>query len=278
MTDPQPRYAMLDDPALSHQRRLEIGDRLAHEGDTRPGVGLRPDGLPDLSWCVVPAAQVVVRWGVNGLMPTESRTFEVGALRISRYPVTHAQFQVFRQAPDGFADSRWWTGLAVRPSEAGTQRYPLANRPAEHVSWYEAVAFCRWLSLRLGAEIRLPYEQEWHLAASGGDADRVYPWGATWDKLRANVEDAALRQTTAVGVYPAGAAPCGALDMIGNVWEWCLNADIDPTYAILSGNFHRVLRGGAWATGRPKANTWYRGGDIPTRRRSNIGFRVVMPG
>ena len=47
-----------DDPATDHQQRVKIGDRLAEIGDPRPGVGLRPDGLPDIVWCKVSGGKI----------------------------------------------------------------------------------------------------------------------------------------------------------------------------------------------------------------------------
>ena len=101
------------------------------------------------------------------------------------------------------------------------------NHPAVYVSWFDAVAFCRWLSRRLGFTVRLPFEWEWQQAATGGDDRNVFPWGGDWDPkqepYRANTFESRLGQATAVGMYPAGASPTGALDMAGTVWEWCVN-------------------------------------------------------
>ncbi|MFN8420593.1 MAG: SUMF1/EgtB/PvdO family nonheme iron enzyme [Anaerolineae bacterium] len=263
-------------PTTKHLRRAVIGDRLAAIDDPRPGVGVREDGLPDLSWCDVSAGVVTVKYGVNGLNPTKEQRFEVPRFRMAQYPITYKQYRAFLDAPDGFRDNRWWFGLGNRQLEAGKQAFPVNNRPADNVSWYDAVAFCKWLSARLGAEIRLPYEQEWQLAGSGGNDSNLYPWGEKWNPANANMEESGIGQTMAVGLYPLGAAACGIQDMIGNVWEWCLNADSDPNSAGLEGTFHRVLRGGGWITGKLKTNNLYRGGDTPTRRRNIIGFRVVM--
>ena len=71
----------------------------------------------------------------------------------------------------------WWKGLADREDEPGEQYRKQDNHPAENVSWYDAVAYCRWLSKRLGYEIRLPTEWEWQQAATGGDKANEYPVG-----------------------------------------------------------------------------------------------------
>ena len=90
--------------------------------------------------------------------------------------------------------------------EEGEQAWPLANRPRERVSWYQAIAFCRWLSDKLGEEIDLPHEYEWEVAARYPDG-RFYPWENDFDETRANTGKSGLNQTTAVGIFPDGANP-----------------------------------------------------------------------
>jgi formylglycine-generating enzyme required for sulfatase activity len=75
----------------------------------------------------------------------------------------------------------------------------------------------------VNAEIRLPTEWEWQWAAQGGNANNQYPWGSDPREGYANTRVAGLSRSTSVGMYPHGAAKCGALDMVGNLSEWCLN-------------------------------------------------------
>jgi formylglycine-generating enzyme required for sulfatase activity len=155
------------------------------------------------------------------------------------------------------------------------------NHPADGVSWYDAAAFCHWLSARLSGEIRLPTEFEWRLAATGGDRDRIYPWGSHWDPeqepWRANTRESNLRRSTAVGLYPLGASKTGLLDMAGTLWEWCLNAYDDPSETGFSAKDDRlrVLRGGSWNDNRDGARCAVRGRGNPNGRSGNVGFRVV---
>ncbi|MBE2192619.1 MAG: SUMF1/EgtB/PvdO family nonheme iron enzyme [Anaerolinea sp.] len=231
--------------------------------DNRPGV-LDFNWDQDY-WCLVPKGEYVYQ----GKLDKIDYDFW-----IARYPITYAQFQLFIDAPDGYRNPDWWQGLheeGIEQQQKGAreQHFKFWNHPRENVSWYEARAFCRWVdaltltrpasgvyplptsALGKGVKyhIRLPLETEWEKAASW-DAKakkaRVYPWGDTFDPTKANMwEGERIGQTTTVGIYPQGASPCGALDMSGNVWEWCLN-EYEIGQATIDSDETRVLRGGSW--------------------------------
>jgi formylglycine-generating enzyme required for sulfatase activity len=143
------------------------------------------------------------------------------------------------------------------------------------------MAFCRWLSNRLGYEIRLPTEAEWEKAQRDEDG-RDYPWGYGYRAGFANVDEKAagvgpvfLEQTTAVGLYPQAASPYGVEDLAGNIWEWCLNEfeDIDRTRP--GGDAARALRGGSWYGAPEEAGASFRYGNKPVVRSLIIGFRLA---
>jgi formylglycine-generating enzyme required for sulfatase activity len=265
----------LERPEITHYRRAEIGDRLDHIGDPRPGVGLRPDGVPDIAWCDVLPGTVSLE--------ANAGTFEVTAFKIAKHPITYQQYKLFLDHREGYADERWWQGLK-HAEQPGEQYRPVGNCPAENVSWYDAMAFCRWLDARLresgvlqaGCQVRLPTEWEWQQAATGGQPNCEYPWGADWIEGRANTEESRLSRTTAVGIYPAGASHFGPLDLAGNVWEWCLNKHADPADVSLGSEEARVLRGGSFDRARDGARCACRYGLRPDFRDDLIGFRVVL--
>lgn len=261
---------LLHDPRTTHRRRADIGDWLASVGDPRPGTGITTNGSgipePDLVWCAVPAGEIYLRDFDD---PFHSEPFY-----IAQYPVTWAQYRLFLEDARGHGDPRWWDGLQRR-QEYERVDAPVSNRPAQEVSWYDAVAYCRWLSDRMGFEVRLPTEWEWERAATGGDPDRVYAWGSTWHADYANTRNSKLRRAIAVGMYPMAASPVGALDMTGNVLEWCANEFGEPWQVDVHSPNSRVMRGGSWFLIPAYSRTTFRVGDDPYMRFNSVGFRLA---
>ncbi|MGO8673048.1 MAG: SUMF1/EgtB/PvdO family nonheme iron enzyme, partial [Capsulimonadaceae bacterium] len=230
--------------------RAQCGRALSILGDPRPGVGLRPDGLPDIEWCDVPAGKFVFGGDDKAYGSGPKQIIDLPAFRIARYPVTFIQFKAFLDAADGYGNPRWWEGLhedAQKQRQAGPheQRFPFDNHPREMVSWFDAVAYFRWLSSRLGYEITMPTEQQWEKAARGTDG-RAFPYGNEFDEAKCNSGQSGISQTSAVGAFPDGGSPYGAMDMSGNVWEWTLTEYDTLQNTNISSNNARVLRGGGW--------------------------------
>ena len=227
--------------------------------------------LPDIDWVEIPGGEFIYGEG------EEQQTQTLDTFYIARFSVTNMQYHAFIDAC-GYDNEGWWHDLKKpKPVES---TWPQTNRPRTNVDWYETVAFCRWLSVQLDYEIRLPTEQEWEKAARGIDG-RAYPWGNSYLAGYANVNNKSqggdyLEQTTAVGMYPHGASPYGTEDMAGNVWEWCLNKyDKSEDTTIDSSIEMRVLRGGSWFYDQIDARTAYRNRSAPGGRYYGIGFRLL---
>ena len=301
--------------SLKAIERAEAGRALGClESDDRPGVGLRPDGLPDIVWGEVPAGKFL-RGSSKKTDPqardneTPQGTVDLPAFKIGRYPVTNAQYRAFVAAGGYGLESYWPEAKAAGYWEVGRFKggldnqardraydyghpFNLPNHPVVGVSWYEAVAFCRWLTDKLrGAgelsdqtEITLPSESQWEKAARGDlegqREDGIYPWGNLIDPERANYVDTGIGTTSAVGCFPGGSSPYGCEEMSGNTWEWCRTKwqDSYKNYRDdndLEGDARRVLRGGAFSDPAVFARCAIRYASYPFFRNGYHGFRVV---
>jgi formylglycine-generating enzyme required for sulfatase activity len=225
---------------------------------------------------------------------------------IGKYPVTNIQFARFVKE-DGYQKQEYWSAdgwdwrsgkFDSRTLEAVSQDWlehrPLAKRnmpyywhsielsnpivPIVGVNWFEAEAYCNWLSKKIvavpeGYTIRLPHDGEWERASRGRDG-REYPWGEGFDKAAANTWDSdstgsGLGGTTAVCTFSQGVSPDGAWDMSGNIWEWTRSwYDEDKKY--------RVVRGGSWIGYQWFARSSFCNWSIPLMFNDDLGFRVVI--
>ena len=253
--------------------RAAIGRWLGAQGlDDRLAISLRADGLPDIGWVRIATPK--------GFIDQGRRHPSLPAFDIARYPVTHRQFQAFIDA-GGYAEPCWWQGLAKRIDAPGDAAWTESNAPRERVSWYEAVAFCRWLSAALNQDIRLRTEQQWVRAASGTEGAE-YPWGKGYAAGNANCNEVSreklpggvsVGRTTAVGIYPLTSAE-GVFDLAGNVREWCLNEREKPDEVGTAGDASRVLRGESWSRDARSLRAAIRNDYPPGGRFNLIGFRV----
>jgi formylglycine-generating enzyme required for sulfatase activity len=267
---PETMLQELEQPGTTHDRRVLIGERLAFLGDPRRGVGVDATGTPEIVW------REVSRGTVELETDDATVTVAVGPSHVAAYLVTFSQYKAFVEAEDGFTNPQWWNGLAQRSEEPSWQLRQLSNHPAEFVSWFEAIAYCRWLSSRLGYDVRLPTEWEWQHVATSGNPEYAYPWGVKWDPQRANTYESRLNRTTAVGMYPLGASAKGVFDLCGNVWEWCLNGkDVARRRVELSGSEPRAIRGGAWAGYQEYARVNRPNFLPPETQHDSLGFRVA---
>lgn len=155
-----------------------------------------------------------------------------------------------------------------------------AAQPVVGICWYEALAYCVWLSKQSGLAFRLPSEVEWE-ASARGPAGRRYSYGNDFNVKLANTFESHIRATTPIGVFPGGNTPEGLQDMTGNVWEW--TDSIYQTYpydpndgrAYPESDGRRVVRGGSWYGSQDGARSACRGRGTPGGRHDSLGFRVV---
>jgi formylglycine-generating enzyme required for sulfatase activity len=165
------------------------------------------------------------------------------AFWIDRTEVTNAEYA--RCVASGQCTSPKNTSSSTSSGYYGNKQF--ADYPVIYIDWEQAQAYCTW------AGRRLPSEAEWEKAARGSDG-RIYPWGSTIPTKMLLNFNSIVNETTAVGSYPSGASPYGALDMAGNVWEWVSDWYSNSYYqqsparnpsGPSTGTYH-VLRGGSF--------------------------------
>ena len=183
------------------------------------------------------------------------------AYEIGKTEVTNAQFRPFVEG-DGYTTRTYWDDAGwqwrtenkrVQPTYWNDAQWNGDNQPVVGITWYEAMAYARWLSAQTGQNFSLPTEAEWEKAARGPNG-LIYPWGNTWEAKLANSGESNLGKTTPVGQYPNGASPYGALDMAGNVWEWTRSVYTSYPYNSTDGRENVsdpaqkgfTIRGGSW--------------------------------
>jgi iron(II)-dependent oxidoreductase len=193
---------------------------------------------------------------------------ELESFWIDRTPVTNGEYVSYLEETGGEPPMYWerdgeggWARTAMGRTEEVDPRLPVI-----HVSWEEADSFARW------AGKRLPTEEEWEAAARGAS------------RKRANLDQFSFGPAPA-GAYADAAPSSGAVQMLGDVWEWT-SSDFTaypgfcafpyPEYSeVFFGDAHKVLRGGAWATRRDVVRTSFRNWDLPIRRQIFSGMRCA---
>ncbi len=180
------------------------------------------------------------------------------------------------------------------------------SQPVVGLTWFEANAYCEWLSAIAGRAHRLPSEVEWEAAARGPSASlrvhssttaekntprsaqgavRVYPWGNDWDVTKANTIEGRVLKPSPVGAYAAagGVGSFGIEDQTGNVWDWTSSLYQPYPYDSKDGREEanaegeRVVRGGSWDNDGRYARCASRYRLAPAFFTDYIGFRVLSP-
>jgi formylglycine-generating enzyme required for sulfatase activity len=262
----------------------------------------------------------------DGLSGNMSAPATLSSFALDKYEVTVGRFRTFVNAGQGTLASPPMPGTGAHAHLAGSgwdadwninltadkptlltalkcngmfqtwTDVPGANerRPINCVTWYEAMAFCAWDGGYL------PTEAEWNYAATGGNAQRAYPWsnppGALTPINGAYVSysdvagscagdgmmGCAVTDLVPVGSKPAGDGLWGQSDLAGNVWEWNLDW-YAPAYATpctdcadLTAATNRIIHGGSYQDNLNAIRASYRyPGYVPTGRVPNVGFRCA---
>ena len=233
----------------------------------KPPAPLIPEGMI----AVTAGTYTIGRDGADPLEQPEHKA-DVRPFYIDRTEVTNAAYKKFVDATSHKPPSNW-TGNTF-PEGKG-------ESPVTGVSWQDAADYAAW------AGKRLPTEVEWEAAARGAEA-RIYPWGNDWrsgaanigqkpDKISADQYPAGVKP---VGQYPDGASPVGALDMVGNAWEWVADeikvyrGNTESQLNLTPGTTFRVIRGGAY-DGNKINDAAYRGYLDGSQPYPKVGFRCA---
>ena len=217
------------------------------------------------------------------------RTVSVAEFEFVQTPVTVSQYKDFLDA-GGSREELWWDpeawawlqGKAFgwgRENRSRPDRWRIQLRRLHHpvvgITWFEAQAYCTWLSAETKQVVRMPTEEQWEWAARGDDS-RPFPWGEEFDLEITNTIEGNRRDTVTAGSLTADISPFGVLEMGGNVQEW-----VASEYTPLSGEFFpsgrlRIARGGSFNDTSYGARTSYRRAYPPGYFYPFLGFRLVV--
>lgn len=250
-----------DDASITQLLALSVFRETLHDGGLSPTMVVIPGGEFDMG-CLTD----------SGCYEDETPSHKVSLKKfaMSRFEITFEHYQKFakealRSVPD---DNNWGRG----------------TRPTIYVSWYDAVAYTKWLSSATGATYRLPTEAEWEYAGRAG-TDTKYSWGDKMANGMANCagcnEGRKIEKTTKVGQFKPN--PWNLYDMHGNVWEWTLDcwnrnygaAPNDGSAWTTGDCVRRVVRGGSWMVSPFFVRSATRNFFSADNRVSLVGFRVV---
>lgn len=160
-------------------------------------------------WIYISAGNVELQYAYKNMTKPVSR--DVVSFFVSKYPITIEQYELYI---DETGKQPW--------SDVWHQKdnyYPL--HPMIDLFWHEAMSFVEWFSNKCDYKVQLPTQIQWQRAAQGDDS-RIFPWGNDKDFSKCNVLQSRIKHTTPVTAYPRGASPFGVMDMMGNVFEWCI--------------------------------------------------------
>jgi formylglycine-generating enzyme required for sulfatase activity len=239
--------------------------------DLGAGVDLKMVHIPGGSFEMGSPVNERGRYDIEGPV----RTVDLDGFWIGKYPITRSQYQAI---------------MGTKPSSKDHPDSPVAS-----VSWFDAMEFCRKLSEKTGQTFRLPSEAQWEYACRAGTRTRfffgddetmlkdyaLYKANYRISKYAEEENIHAIDQKTWYTVDQRKPNAWGLHDMIGNVFEWCLDRygrykpSPERNPVSTGSGALRVRRGGAWSSHAAICRSAYRGFDPPETKISDIGFRVV---
>jgi formylglycine-generating enzyme required for sulfatase activity len=292
----------MGDEGMPDGNRVSIGDAVVEPEMIHIPAGpfLMGTSERQIDW-LTQYSDAAKEWQEKGRFAREQpqHTVTLPDYAIGKYPVTMREYRAFIDA-GGYSAHRYWTTAGWRWREergraepdlwddekwTGDDRLPVVG-----VSWYEAYAYCRWLSVVTGRDYHLPTEAEWEKAARGTDG-QLYPWGELFDSSLCNTRASGLQRTTPVGQYSSalhpelvqgGDSPYGCVDMVGNVSEWTLSEFRPYPYRVdderddPAETGERVTRGGSWHSPDLRARAAARGMNDPFFTDDDVGFRCCV--
>lgn len=224
-----------------------------------------PDPVPAIpeGMVLVPAGEYAIGANSGDEFSGPEHKVRLKSFYVDQTEVTNEQYAAFLKATNRAAPKGW----------VGGQSSGQPKEPVTGVSFSDAEAYAKW------AGKRLPTEEEWEVAASGG-AHNLYPWGNSWAEGRANTSENGFKKVVEVGSLKEGKSEFGAYDMCGNVWEWTASTAIP--YPGLSKKMvdddpsrYRIIRGGSFMEKKDYSNTSYRNWVVSTQTSNALGFRCV---
>jgi len=234
-----------------------------------------------------PPAMVFVKGGSFKMGSSEGyadespvHTVTLSDFYIGKYEVTVAQYRQFctatnRKFPTD-PPASWYEEHDNAVAWQWNDTYPIVN-----VTYFDAVAYCKWLSEYTGEEYSLPTEAQWEYAARGGIKSKNYTYAGSNDITEVAWYDETTKEKGLRSVGKLKPNELDIYDMSGNAWEWCLDiwgkypskSEKDPT-GPTTGQY-RVIRGGSWYYVDDMARITSRDGPLPKFTNYNYGFRVV---
>jgi formylglycine-generating enzyme required for sulfatase activity len=189
---------------------------------------------------------------------------------IAQFPVTFAEYNVYCQENDVIYQSEL---SLTRLIEEKTQH------PVTDISWFEATAYCKWLSEKTGKHYRLPSEEEWEYACRA-NAQSMYYFGNDLKKLNdyAWYQKNSQGESQSVGLKRPNL--WGLYDMHGNIWEWTsseapnYNAS-EHLHSLTRSSNYPIVRGGSWEDLPWWLRSAYRDKCDATSRGDDLGFRIA---